>query len=148
MSWSKDVYKRAAVKHYKNCQYIFDLIPTIHNAEYKTHVFSDCYYVGGYVLECALKFFIMNKLHLSKAYSKTELESYRLLTHNLHHLWQIATEGSDPLSLEWKNLDNKTKQWSEEVRYERSCNYNVIESDLVSFRSDLETVYNIVFNQF
>ena len=70
--WSKDTFKRAAKRHYQTCQYIFNQLPSITDANYRNHVVSDCYYVGGYVIECALKYYVMCKKHLSKCNSPYE----------------------------------------------------------------------------
>lgn len=147
-TWSKESYRLAAMKHYRNCQYIFNQIPTINDAQYKNHVVSDCYYVGGYVMECALKFFVMSKNHLSGSYNKVDLDGHRLLNHNLQLLWQMACEGSDPLPLEWKQLCELTKRWSEDVRYDKSVGSTETRGITENFRKDMESVFSTVFSNF
>jgi len=147
-SWTQESYKHAAKKHYWNCKFIFQQIPKVCNAQYKNHVVSDCYYLGGYVVECALKFYIMNKRHLSGAYTKDELEKHNLFHHNLQRLWQLASEGSDPFPLEWKGLDEKTKLWTESIRYSKSLNSTEITAITNEFKRDIENVFNAVFENF
>ncbi len=146
--WSKDTFKRAAQRHYQNCQYIFKLIPTITDASYRNHVVSDCYYIGGYVMECALKYFVMSKHHLTKCYNLQELESQRLKTHDLHNLIQLATEGSETIDVDWKDLSVETKEWSEQVRYDRSFDSLKVTKIEKSFKDDMIKIYNTVFKQY
>ena len=146
--WSKDSYKRAAQRHYHNCQYIFNQLPRITDANYRNHVASDCYYIGGYVMECALKYFVMCKQHMTKNYNLEELEAVRLKTHDLHLLMQVATEGSETIDVDWKQLCKLTKDWSEQVRYDRSFCANETPAVEGSFREDMVKIYETVFKQY
>lgn len=146
--WSKDTFKYAAQRHYHNCEYIFKLLPSITDANYRNHVASDCYYIGGYVMECALKYFVMCKQHLTKCYDLKELEANGLKTHNLHHLIQSASEGNEDIAIDWKELCNETKCWSEQVRYNRSFSTSEVKTVAKSFRNDMNKIYQTVFKQF
>lgn len=146
--WSRDSFRRAAIRHYLNCQYIFRLIPSISNANYRNHVVSDCYYIGGYVMECALKYYVMNKLHLTRSYNKSNLDYQKLLTHDLHKLVVMATEGSETLDVEWRQLSKLTKGWSEEVRYDSSLSNSETAAVVGPFKKDLEKIFVTVFNEY
>ena len=139
---------RAARRHYLNCQYIFDLIPNITNANYRNHVVSDCYYIGGYVMECALKYYVMNKWHLTRCYNKSDLDYQRLLTHDLHKLMVMATEGSETLNVKWNQLSKLTKDWSEEVRYDNSLSNSESSAVVSKFKNDVEKIFVTVFNEY
>lgn len=99
-------------------------------------------------MECALKYFVMCKHHLTKCYNLNELEEQKLKTHDLHTLMRLATEGSETIDVDWKGLSVTTKNWSEQVRYERSFNANEVTVIEKSFRDDMNKIYSTVFNQY
>lgn len=133
------------MRHYQNCQYIFKQISAITGGAYKTHVVSDCYYIGGYVMECALKYFVMSKKHMNKNYGLDELEAAGLKTHSLFNLVTLASEDSNGLAMDWKKMCTLTKQWSEKVRYENSFTTNQLSDVTDKFKKDMEEVYKTVF---
>lgn len=145
-SWAYTSYQRAAKRHYMNCIHLIDNFTT--SREHQCHVASDIYYVGGYVIECSLKFFIMNKLHMNGSYSLDDLDKCNLKTHDLYQLWIEARKGSGGLTLDWTNLCLLTKNWTEQIRYDASLPSSDISKVRNDFRKDLETVYKTIFQQY
>ncbi|MDI9882056.1 hypothetical protein [Flectobacillus longus] len=125
--WSSKKYQRAAEKHYKTCKHLLDSIDTV-KADVKPQVISNIFYLSGYILECILKFYILEEKHKTKSYSKEELTQLELWTHDIKGLWEkIANESPfwkkrtpkespfDANGFEWTDL---SKKWTEAVRYE------------------------------
>lgn len=129
-----------------SCMHLIDNFTT--SKEHQCHVASDIYYVGGYVIECSLKFFIMNKLHMNGAYSLEDLEKCNLKMHDIHKLWEEAQKGSGGLTLDWTKLSSLTKKWSEQTRYNGSLPASELSKVKNDFRKDLETIYKTIFQQY
>lgn len=145
-SWTYQSYQRAATRHYLNCIHLIDNFTQ--SKQHQPHVASDIFYVGGYVIECALKFFIMNKLHMNGSYTLAQLDDCNLKVHDLKKLWDKATDGSCGLALDWKEMSSLTKSWSEQVRYDSSLQQADITKVTNDFKKDLETVYKTIFSQY
>ncbi len=90
----------------------------------------------------------MNKLHLTRSYNKSNLDYQNLLTHDLHKLVVMATEGSETLDVEWRQLSKLTKGWSEEVRYDNSLSNSETAAVVGPFKKDLEKIFVTVFNEY
>lgn len=142
--WNNEAFKKAATKHYKACTYLLGLNNV--KQEYKNHIHSDIYYLCGYVIECALKFYIMSSNHYSDSYTLEELEKKGLKTHNISHLHSLALAGSSPINFKWTALTSSIKKWDEQVRY--NCSSNGFSSELEKIKEDIDLVYNTVFTKF
>ena len=99
-------------------------------------------------MECALKYYVMNKWHLTRCYNKSDLDYQRLLTHDLHKLMVMATEGSETLNVKWNQLSKLTKDWSEEVRYDNSLSNSESSAVVSKFKNDVEKIFVTVFNEY
>lgn len=142
--WNNQSFRKSAIKHYKACSYLLNMSSI--NPEYKNQVYSDIYYLCGYVIECALKYYIMQSKHYNGVYSKSQLEEKGLKTHCIDQLHTLASEGSCPISFKWKDLSSSIKNWNVQVRYDDSKNGYA--SDIQNIKKDIDLVYNSVFMKF
>lgn len=142
--WNSQSFKKSAKKHYKACTYLLN-IDSI-KQEYKNQVYSDVYYLCGYVIECALKYYIMQARHYNGVYSKIQLDKKGLKTHCLDKLYTLASEGGSPIGFQWKDLSSSIKHWEVKVRYNESN--SSLASEIPKIKSDIDLVYNSVFEKF
>ena len=142
--WNSQSFKKSAIKHYKACTYLLN-IDSI-KQEFKNQVYSDVYYLCGYVIECALKYYIMQAKHYKGVYSKIQLEEKGLKTHCLDKLYILASEGGTPIGFRWKDLSSSIKNWNVQVRYYESS--SSFASEMTKIKNDIDLVYNSVFEKF
>ena len=110
--WTARDYKNAAQRHKKVC----DFILKSNEEKDKGDLCVTAYYLSGYVLECALKAYILESQHNAKGVTKQELEKMGLWNHNLSILWTKACDkgGIKKTDFEWGDL---AKNWTESIRY-------------------------------
>lgn len=110
--WTPKKFKNAAEHHRKACDFILKAIPNIKSHE----IFSEIYYLSGYILECSLKAFILFSDHKNRV-TKTQLIEMGLWKHDIGNLWIMACDKGRIRrnDFEWSEL---AKNWKSELRYE------------------------------
>lgn len=116
-TWTSKQYRRAAEAHLKACNYMLANIDNVKLPE-KPNLYFEIYYISGYIIECILKYAILESQHQTKKLTKEELKDLGLWTHEIYDvLWIVAC---DKISIpknqfSWNDL---TKKWKHEIRYE------------------------------
>ena len=140
-SWSANKYRAAAKKHYEVCCYL--LKSKADKASPRGAIISDLYYLGGYVVECTLKYiYLVNIGPANKEYSKSELQRFNLWRHELPCLYEEAKDKADNIGFSWISLKKQIKDWSEQMRYNEPIQRNEYKSITDNFWTDVETIYN------
>lgn len=141
-TWSASQYRAAADKHYKVCNLLRREYDSNRN---KKCLVSNLFYLGGYVIECTLKYLILcNEPDRDKSYSKEELRDMHLLTHNLQELHRLASEHVDGFTISWHELNQNTKKWDESVRYDKPIENQYHQCIRNGFWTDVDKIYNIM----
>lgn len=139
-TWTAKQYRAAADKHYKVC---ILLNKECNNHKDKKCLVSNLFYLGGYVIECTLKYLILcNEADRDKEYKKEELKSIHIWTHSLQQLIGDARDKVDGFSISWNALSDKTKTWDEQVRYDVPMQNQYHECIKNNFWEDVKNVYN------
>lgn len=139
--WNALKYKKSADKHYRMCQQIVVRYASI--SRDKDAYVSTLYYLGGYVIECALKSALLESKHdREKFYTKEELASLHLKTHRIEQLFRELQDCVDIDLPNWENFNKTTRDWTENIRYEYPLAPNKHESIINGFWRDVKIVYN------
>ncbi|MDE6091080.1 MAG: hypothetical protein K2G41_10295 [Duncaniella sp.] len=115
-------YRDAANKHFQTCTYIIKNTTGKYCGD-KMLLHSNVYYLSGYVVECLLKYAILQQKHASKNVSKECLEQYNLISHDLCKLFQNAIQILP--DLQPKNMPDAFRNWHVEIRYESYGSHKV-----------------------
>lgn len=122
-SWSPGDYKRAGEKHYKTCMQLLSDVDkkTLERPSQITSqaVLFDLYYLGGYVIECCLKYYILtDRQHkrIHEKLTKLDLELLHLKDHSIEKLSTIALSNGG-IDINFKQKGALFKNWSEQIRY-------------------------------
>jgi len=141
-TWSASQYRAAADKHYKVCILLRN---EYEGNKDKKCLVSNLFYLGGYVIECTLKYLILcNKPERDKSYSREELASMLLWTHNLKELLRLATEQVEGFTISWYALNQNTRKWNESVRYDVPIKNQFHQCIRNDFWTDVNEIYNIM----
>lgn len=141
--WSAADYRKAAEKHFSACESLIKLASS-GNGRQRSSIVSEVYYIGGYVIECSFKFFILiNQSDKNKQYSSDELNNLGLWNHDLCRLYRLAQSvEASTLPYSYNGFKDRTKRWSEKVRYDCALPRTEHDSVLVNFWGDVSIVYN------
>ena len=145
--WSAKTYKRAAQKHFSMCCFLIENID-LASPDKKPHVISDFYYLSGYILECILKYCIMEEEHLVGTYSLSEISDNNLKNHNIKELWHRATENGRLDQREFEKWHQITNEWNEQVRYEVNATFQKKNDVCNHFSKIVEPVYTHIINKY
>lgn len=141
--WSATGYREAAEKHFITCENLVRLASS-ESGKHRSCIVSDIFYIGGYVIECSLKFlFLVNQSDKNKQYSSDELNNLGLWNHDLCRLYRLAQSAeASTLPYSYNGFKDRTKKWSEQVRYDCALPRTEHDSVLVNFWDDVTNVYN------
>lgn len=118
--WTSKDFLRAAKKHYCACSYLLQQFPNIKSHE-EPHIVAVFFYLSGYILECLLKYSIMEQNHKKSSYTKEELEHFGLKTHELKRLWRIACDSKAVNEKKFPKWHDVTNKWDVQIRYDTEC---------------------------
>lgn len=146
--WTSKNFKKAAQKHYFMCSYLLDNLQEV-GSDKKPHIISDLFYLSGYILECILKYCIMEQLHKTAAYNLYEIEKMQLKTHNIEILWNKACENRGINNHNFEKWHLITKKWTEQIRYDTDDN-DFTNHKLVSnhFKEIVTPIYYHIINKY
>ena len=126
-SWSPGDYKRAGNKHYQTCiQLLSDVNKNRLERDITLQaVLFDIYYLGGYVIECLLKYYILKKETKPNSNQKirdndkltmNDLKALGLIDHKIKDLSTTANENGGK-NINFNQKSSLFKNWSEQTRY-------------------------------
>lgn len=140
-TWTSKQYRSAAEVHFNTCNFMLKNIEQ--EKKYKAHVYLDIYYLSGYILECILKYYILERKHKDKV-TKKELDDLNLKNHKIYNLWILACDVGKirKEDFKWSNL---TKEWSEELRYE--AKFQDIKEIMEHYHQTVVPIYNKIKNK-
>lgn len=147
-TWSSQKYKRAAEMHKKSCDFMLTNITNIKQTD-RPSVYCEIYYISGYVLECILKYFILESKHKKGNVTKDELENLGLWTHDISKLLKIAIDTGGIKSTEKPPFNRLTFEWNSEIRYETDT-VDYRDSNLVTknYNESIIKFYEIIKNKY
>jgi len=84
----------------------------------RPQIYREIYYISGYIVECMLKFFILEVKHYKNTtITPEELKNIGLWTHDIKHLLKIAMDSSG-FRFSVKDFHKITLEWNVDKRYE------------------------------
>lgn len=113
-TWTSKTFKRAAQRHFISCVHFLENLEHT-KIEKKTHVIANVYYLSGYVLECILKYYLLEQSHFTGKLNLEDLENLKLKTHNIQDLWTRLEHGFPKKDFKWTTLG---KKWDVITRYD------------------------------
>lgn len=144
-TWSAMQYREAALKHFDACNCMLKKLET--KKAQKSAILSEVYYLGGYVIECALKYFVLiNQGDKVKMYTKSELYDLSIWHHDLTKLLTTARDTSEEINFSENRWCAFTKKWDVQQRYGSRISSNDYMSITDSFWKDVLFIYEIIQN--
>lgn len=115
-------FRNAACKHLHTCDFILKHSSERHCSNKKL-LYSNVYYLSGFVVECILKYAILKKLHSRESVSDEYLENNKLKDHDLKKLFQKAIQSLPNMTI--KKIPDAFKEWKVDIRYQSYGCHNV-----------------------
>lgn len=144
-SWSAIQYKNAALKHFDACENMLKNLNL--KKSQKSAVLSEVYYLGGYVIECALKYFILiNQGDKTREYSAQELNDLGLWHHELRNLVISARDVGEEINFTERHWCEFTRRWDVQLRYGSRISSNDYSPIVDFFWKDVLEIYEIIKN--
>ena len=148
-SWSPGDYKNAGEKHYKTCMYLWSDVVDNKKIKQQTlpSVLFDIYYLGGYVIECLLKYYILKekktkpnsnqKIRDNDKLTKDDLKILGLIDHDIKNLSTTANENGGK-NINFNKKSSLFKNWSEQTRYGLTTQLN--QTEVEKYIQEITTV--------
>lgn len=150
--WSADLYRKAAYRHLNVCIFLENHLSEV-KGESEKNIVSDIFYLSGYIVECILKFCILQIRHLQKKmFSLEEIEDLKLKTHDLNSLWDMTVnEGK----ISRKDMDVWSKQNELLKKWDVDCRYMNQERDFFNkdkvincFDNNIKKIFNTINDRY
>jgi len=141
-TWTSKTFKRAAQRHFITCCHLLEKVEHTQKDK-QPHVITNIYYLSGYILECILKYYILEQNHFKGKLTINDLESMKLKTHNINDLWKRIEYSFPKKEFKWSNI---SKKWDVMVRYD--CD-NIAATELKQhFEDTVKPIYLKIQEQY
>ncbi|WP_336528464.1 hypothetical protein [Bacteroides acidifaciens] len=139
-------FRNAAKKHYQTCKFILDGLERGYQQN-KDEIYSNLYYISGYIIECILKYAKLNHMRITNI-SDENLVNLRLKKHKIPQLYADVMDMIEVDRSLKKNLPKHYVYWDPKIRYENCRSHKQLLNDITDkFDEFVEPLYKYFYNR-